>query len=225
VVFHALTFGLGFAYWQYTELGVPMWLAVRAVLGSVLGGSISAPWLAIAAAFGVAVLSWGGYHLFSSPQRLRANLPASAWPPEVSPVPTVALPDWMALVTTTGILVVFGVGLAAGEGLLGFRITQVLTFPALVMAVATGFDLVAEWRVRVTNAEPITRLIELDNAHLASWLTGQLRTQGIDVVARSYHFRSLFFFLLPLVMIDLLVPASQLGRARQVLHLAEIAIA
>lgn len=190
------------AYWSWVGDGAD---AARAHLPAILGAAVL-----------VAGLSLATFHLFSSRKRLEKNLPPGSLPP------TGEVAGGRSLVEATGLLLLLGVGFLAGRWLLGFQ--GPLGFPVLVMLVALGFDVVEEWRFRKAHGKAVTRLLELDNVHLASYLRGLLRAHGIDALARTYHYRSLFFFFQPLVKMDLVVPASQLDRSRELVRPDELSI-
>ena len=79
-----------------------------------------------------------------------------------------------SLVQSTALLIVCGVTFPAGEWFLGFRST-VFGFPTLVMAVALGFDLVAEWRFRQRHGGRVACLIEMDNVYCACYFTASCK--------------------------------------------------
>jgi hypothetical protein len=66
-------------------------------------------------------------------------------------------------------------------------------------------------------------MVQLDNVHFSYRLEEELQEAEIDALARGHQFRSLFFFFGALYKIDMLVPAKQLGRAREVLAELETA--
>jgi len=159
----------------------------------------------------IAAFSLGAFHLFSSRERLERNLPPGALPPEGGAIPR------RSLLQSTALLVVFGVGFPAGERYLDFRFA-VFGFPVIVMAVALGFDLVAEWRFRQRHGDRVACLIEMDNVYYAGYLHGFLAKQGFDSLIRAFHYRSLFFDLLPIVKIELLVPAAELKPVQEIIR-------
>jgi SecY len=159
----------------------------------------------------IAAFSLGAFHLFSSRERLERNLPPGALPPEGGAIPR------SSLLQSTAVLVVFGVGFPAGERYLDFRFA-VFGFPVIVMAVALGFDLVAEWRFRQRHGDRVACLIEMDNVYYAGYLHGFLAKQGFDSLIRAFHYRSLFFDLGPIVKIELLVPAAELKPVQEIIR-------
>ncbi len=94
----------------------------------------------------------------------------------------------------------------------------VFWFPTLVMVVASGFDLVAEWRFRLRHGDGVACLIEMDNVYCGCYLHGLLAKQGFDSLIRAFHFRSLFFDLGPIVKMELLVPAAELKLVREIIR-------
>jgi hypothetical protein len=159
----------------------------------------------------IAAFSLGTFHLFSSYKRLERNLPPGVLPAEGGAIPR------RSLLQSTALLVVFGVSFPAGEWFLGFRF-PVFGFPTLVMAVALGFDLVAEWRFRQRHGGGVTCLIEMDNVCYACYLHGLLAKQGFDSLIRAFHYRSLFFAFGPIVKMELLVPAAELKLVREIIR-------
>ena len=158
----------------------------------------------------IAAFSLGAFLLFSSRERLERNLPPGALPPEGGAIPR------RSLLQSTALLVVFGVGFPAGERYLDFHF--VFGFPAIVVAVAFGFDLVAEWRFRQRHGDRVACLIEMDNVYYAGYLHCFLAKQGFDSLVRAFHYRSLFFDLLPIVKVELLVPEAALKPVQEIIR-------
>jgi hypothetical protein len=158
----------------------------------------------------IAAFSLGAFNLFSGRARLVRNLPPGLLPPEGGIIPR------QRLLQSTALLVVFGVGFPAGEWFLDFS-APVVWFPILAIVVALGFDLVAEWRFRHRHGEGIACLIEMDNLYYACYLRSLLAKRGLDSLIRAFHYRSLFFDLGSIVKMELLVPASELKLAQEMI--------
>jgi hypothetical protein len=169
-------------------------------------------------AFLIMAFSLGAFTLFSSNKRLKSNLPFGA----------LILGSESAaarrLLPATALLVVFGTVFYGSRSFLSFRFTELLGFPASVLVVAFVFDLVAETRFRLRYLQKVVRVIEMDNVHGACYLRAVLTRQGIDSVTRAFHYRSLFFFLAPIVKMEVLVPAVELARAQEVIRTAGLEI-
>jgi hypothetical protein len=165
----------------------------------------------------IAAFSFGAFHLFSSYQRLERNLPPGALPVGGGVI------SRRSLVQSTALLIVCGVTFPAGEWFLGFRST-VFGFPTLVMAVALGFDLVAEWRFRQRHGGRVACLIEMDNVYCACYFHGLLAKHGFDSMIRAFHYRSLYFTLGPILKMELLVPAAELNHVREIIRPESIEI-
>jgi hypothetical protein len=58
----------------------------------------------------------------------------------------------------------------------------------------------------------------------ACYLHGLLAKQGFESLIRSFHFRSLFFDLGPIVKMELLVPTAKLNRVREIIRPESIEI-
>jgi hypothetical protein len=177
-----------------------------------LGELSQSPILLLVATVFIATTSLLGFHLFSSRKRLERNLSPRALLAEGE------IWTGRSLVETTVLFVVFGAGLQAANWFLDFRFTEILAFPGLVMLVASGFDLVAEWRFRQRHGNSVTPAIEMDNVYCACYLQGLLATHGIHSVVRSFHYRSLFFFFAPLIKMEVLVSATELNHAREIIR-------
>jgi hypothetical protein len=159
----------------------------------------------------IAAFSLGAFHLFSSRARLKQNLPPGVLPPEGEAIPR------RSLLESTALLVVFGVSFPAGEWFLDLRFAA-FGFPVLVMVVALGFDLVAEWRFRRRHGDGVACLVEMDNVYCACYLHGLLAKQGFDSLIRAFHYRSLFFAFGPIVKMELLVPAAELKQLGEIIR-------
>jgi len=159
----------------------------------------------------VVLFSWICFHLFSSRPRLEANVPE---PAEVLDRLAGLLRSRLPLATallTAGVLT-FMIWQRARP--LSFLATS--GFLSLVVLIATGFDLKEQYRFMKRNGHT-TRLVQLDNVHFSYRLVERLTDEGIDALARGHVLRSLYYFLGPLYKIDVLVPAEDLGDARDVL--------
>jgi len=159
----------------------------------------------------IAAFSFGAFHLFSGQQRLQRNMPPNVLPAERGVIPR------RTLLQSTVLLVVFGVTFPIGERLLDFRFPA-FAFPTLVIAVALGFDLVAEWRFRQRHGDRVACLIEMDNVYCACYLHGVLAKKGFDSLIRAFHYRSLFFDFGPIVKMELLVPLAESKLLREIVQ-------
>jgi hypothetical protein len=92
------------------------------------------------------------------------------------------------------------------------------------MLVAFVLDLVTEIRFRLKCGTEVAPVIEMDNVHGVSYLRGILATHGIDSMARAFHYRSLFFFLEPIVKMELLVPAAEMAQAQEIICAEKIEV-
>src|SRR5258708_57761 len=164
----------------------------------------------------IPALSYLTFHLFGSARRVAANL-GSLSPAERDLHGALG----RQLILTTASL---AAGAIAGEVLARFvpRFPAIQFYGVLVLT-AIGLDLWHEIAF-LRRHRGGSRLLQLDNVHLACYLEALLRQHGIAGLARGYHFRSLYYFLNPLVKMDLLVPASRLEEARALIPAAEIAI-
>jgi hypothetical protein len=88
-----------------------------------------------------------------------------------------------------------------------------IQFEGVLFLVAFGLDLKNEIAFRRLHGAS-ARLLRLDNVHLATYLDALLRHEGIAVLIRGYHCRSLYFFFNPLIKMDLFVPAEHFEVAR-----------
>ncbi|MEO8656856.1 MAG: hypothetical protein ABI693_00210 [Bryobacteraceae bacterium] len=158
----------------------------------------------------IVALSFGACSLFSGRGRLSRNLPHGVLPPAGGVIPL------QSLILTTALLAVFGAGFPVADRYLDLRLA-VFGFPGLAMAVAFGFDIVAEWRFRHRHRDHVACLLEMDNVYCAAYLHGLLAKQGFDSLIRTFHYRSLFFDFGPLVKMELLVPAAELDPARAII--------
>ena len=147
-------------------------------------------------------------YFFFSPERLAGNLPAGVLLPKGESISRRSL--W----ESTAVLVVLGTALPAGAWYAGFHFPD-FALPEVVVLVAVGFDLVAEWRFRQKHESGggVACVLEMDNVSGACYLQGLLVKNGCDALIRAFHYRSLFFFFGPLYKMELLVPAGEVERA------------
>lgn len=150
----------------------------------------------------IAGLSVVTFYLFSSRRRFERNLPTGVMPSERQ------LVTWRWLIMTTTVLAGFSVAFGVINA----------DFVIVVPLVAFAIDLVAEWRFRWRNAGGTTQLLELDNIYAACYLQGLLTQARVDSIVRSFHYRSLFFFLGPIIKMELLVPVADEERAREIVR-------
>ena len=90
------------------------------------------------------------------------------------------------------------------------------------MLVAYALDLVAEIRFRMRYGDEVASVIEMDNVHGLSFLRGILAMHGIDSVARAFYYRSLFYFLEPIVKMELLVPTAKMVQALEIIDAEKV---
>ena len=116
-------------------------------------------------------------------------------------------------------LVVLGTALPAGEWFGGFHLPG-FALPEVVVLVALGFDLVAEWRFRQKHESGggVACVIDLDNVYGACYLQGLLVKNGCDALIGAFRYRSLFFFFGPIFKMELLVPAGEVERAWELIQ-------
>jgi len=98
-----------------------------------------------------------------------------------------------------------------------------LTFIGAAVVVATVFDLVEEVRFTARHGKT-GRVLSFDNVYLAQRMAELLQDAGIDALPRARRFRSLFFFFVSLVKIDLLVPAGRLAEAQELVAREKLVI-
>ena len=164
----------------------------------------------------IVLLSWFAFLLFSSRKRLERNLPARIQLPQGE------IAGGRSWIISTGLLLLFGLSFLGDAQYWRFWRIGSGAFLAVFLITATVFDLVQEWRFREAHRQGVTQLLALDNVHLASYLRGLLRAHGVESLAKTYHFRSLFYFWMPLIKIDLLVPSEEFELARQVVSMDQL---
>jgi hypothetical protein len=164
----------------------------------------------------IVVISLCTFHLFSSRRRLDSSLPAGALPFGAEP----SRERW--LIPTTALLVVFGTIFNDRGSFLHLRLERLPSFVVLVILVAFMLDLVAEIRFRLKYGSEVAAVLEMDNVHGVSYLRGVLATHGIDSMAQAFHYRSLFFFLEPIVKMVLLVPSAEMAQAQEIIRAEKI---
>lgn len=188
----------------------------------VLGLLLTLPWnrealYCAVIVVAVVLFSWICFHLFSSRPRLDTNVPEPAEELDrLAGLLRGRLP--LATAFLTGGALAFMAWQRARP--LSYLATS--GFLSLVVAIATGFDLVEQYRFMKRNGLT-TRLVQLDNVHFSYRLVERLTEEGIDSLARGHVLRSLYFFFGPLFKIDVLVPAENLEDARGVLAELEVA--
>jgi hypothetical protein len=165
----------------------------------------------------VPLLSWLTFHLFSSRPRLEANLTD----------PQDFLDDLAATLRRRAIPATVLLTLGGAVSLYGrdhwpHALAASVTFLEFLFLMTIGLDLWDEIRFRRRHGSAAL-LVQLDNAHFSYRLEEELQQAEINALARGHQFRSLYFFFGPLYKIDMLVPAGQLGRAREVLAELETA--
>lgn len=124
-------------------------------------------------------------------------------------------------IKSTSVLVVG----AAAILILGRQYETVLipSFGSLIILVTVALDAVDQWRFSWKHGRNV-ELIELDNAHLASYLKGLLESNGFDSVVQTYRFRRLLYFLCPLTKMRILVAPEDQERARALIERESIQI-
>jgi hypothetical protein len=198
-------------------MGVTYLFGISPGLGravSVGSFELAAPGVTLIA---ILLLSWAGFHLFSSHRRLAAELPE---PQEV--IGDLAASLRRQAVVATAALAIGTAALVAWQQNAPPSLASWPSFPGVVMFVAILLDLWDQFRFQRRHSR-FEFLAQLDNVHFSYWLEDHLQEEGIAALARGHRMRSLFFFLGPLFKIDVLVPREQLSRARQVLAELEAA--
>jgi hypothetical protein len=157
----------------------------------------------------IPLLSWAGFHLFSSPARLAANVPETG---EVLDELAADLRR-QAWIATAALTLVAIADLARRH----FWPSMIaLSLVDLAAAAAITLDLWAQFRFQRQQG-PTVLLTQIDNVQFSYRLEERLQEEGIDALARGHLFRSLYFFFGPLFKIDVLVAPDDLDRARKVL--------
>lgn len=207
----ALPQGILPVLWAVFFIQVPLTLGAM-FSGVSTGGSPEGRVMAIAMAVLVPVLSWLAFGLFSRPARLESNLPVSD--AEVAGLygrlRSRLVPSTLAL---TFAAAWFYGGSARSESALLWS----LDLPVLALLAATVLDGAEQARFTLRHGQG-TAILALDNVHLAHRLLSDLRGRGIDAFVRARRFRSLFYFFMPLVKMDLVVPAAQAETAAGVVE-------
>ena len=165
----------------------------------------------------IPLLSWVTFHLFSSRPRLQANL---SDPDELLGELAVALRR--RAIAATALLTMGTAAFLAWQGYRPNALAFSLRFVDVVVLVAIGLDLWDQFRFQRGHGATAL-LTQLDNVHFSYRLEERLQEEGIAALARGHQLRSLLFFFGPLYKIDMLVPAEQLDRAREVLAELETA--
>lgn len=165
----------------------------------------------------IPLLSWLTFHLFSSRSRLQASL-----------FDTDELLDELAAALrrragiATALLTLGTAGFMAWHFYHSEAVASSLGFTDVIVLAAIGLDLWDQFRFQRRHGEAAL-LVQLDNVHFSYRLEEELQEEGIAALARGHQLRSLYFFFGALYKIDMLVPADQLGRAREVLAQLEMA--
>lgn len=173
-------------------------------------------WLGITL-LGIPLVSWITFHLFSSRPRLEANLTD----------PQDFLNDLAEALRRRAIPATLLLALGASATLFWSQrwhttLAASITFLQLLSMMAIGLDLWDEIRFRRRHGSAAV-LVRLDNVHFSYRLEEDLQQAEIDALARGHQLRSLYFFFGALYKIDMLVPAAQLDRAREILAELETA--
>jgi hypothetical protein len=155
----------------------------------------------------VAVLGLLTYALVGRPRRFLADLPG-ARPAEPSG------PFTLQLLRGTAFLC-GGVAVYAIAGPYAKAQVALLPFPLLLPLVALGLDLADA--LRFFRRHRGATLLAFDDLALAAYWQSRLDARGIPPLLSAYHFRRLYSRFLPLVTIDLQVPAERLDEARALL--------
>lgn len=173
-------------------------------------------WLGITL-LGIPLVSWITFHLFSSRPRLEANLTD----------PQDFLNELAESLRRRAIPATLLLALGASATLFWYQrwhttLAASITFLQLLSMMAIGLDLWDEARFRRRHGSAAL-LVQLDNVHFSYRLEEDLQEAGIAALSRGHQLRSLYFFFGALYKIDMLVPAKQLDRAREVLAELETA--
>jgi hypothetical protein len=195
-------------------LSTVLWPAAAALALIPLEAPVAKALLALVA---IPLLSWGTFHLFSSRPRLRASLTD---PDEL--LDEIAAALRRRAVLATALLTLGTAAFLAWQGYRPNALAFAVRFADIVILAAIGLDLWDQFRFQRGHGETAL-LTQLDNVHFSYRLEELLQEEGIDALARGHQFRSLFFFFGALYKIDVLVPAEDLERAREVLAELEAA--
>jgi preprotein translocase subunit SecY len=171
----------------------------------------------VVVAVAVALFSLLTFHLFSSRPRLEANLPETD---EVLD----RLEDTLRrrLLPSTVFLALGTAAFLAWGDFQPVTFAAFLAFQPLACILATALDLWDQFQLNRRQGAT-ARLVQLDNVYFSYRLVALLREEEIEALARGRHFRSLFFFFVPLFKIDVLVPVQHFGRAREIFAKLETA--
>jgi len=193
--------------WTGTIVALPTILKVYDQFPGLTSGMIETALVVIS----IPLLSWIGFHVFSSRPRLEANLTETD-----ETLDALAATLKRRLLPATAFLTLGVFAVVA----LGFYEHKTLALPIdflnLIIALAIAFDLWDQFQLQRRHGRT-ARLAQLDNVHFAYRLVAALREEGIETVARALHARSLYFFVGPLFKIDVLVPEEDLEAAREIL--------
>jgi hypothetical protein len=163
------------------------------------------------------LLSWAGFHLFSSRARLEASLPEPA-----ETLDGIAQALRRRAVPATALLTLGAVAQMIWREYWPSNVTFALSVSQMIVALAIGFDLWDQYRFQQRHGQTAL-LARLDDVHFSYRLEERLQEEEIAALARGHHLRSLFFFFGAIYKIDVLVPEERLGRAREVMAEVEMA--
>jgi hypothetical protein len=104
-----------------------------------------------------------------------------------------------------------------------FGWVHLIDYASLIFLAAITMDVIEQWRFSWNHGRGI-ELMELDNPHLASYLRKLLKSNGIDTVVQTYHYRRLSFFFSPLTKMRVLVAPKDGERARELIDCMNIKI-
>ena len=204
--------GIWPAGWAEAGIGIAAALGAWLHLGWLSGSS---PLLSLAfslllvPAFSLLTFAW-----FGTRRRLAANLlPAATVGPEIDKTIDRQFVSTTLVLTGGEVALLLLHWLIPASPAIGFSAVFVLTAIALDVRDELAF---------VRRYGRTARLLQLDNVHLAAYLRALLGQRGIAAVARAHRFRSLYYWLFPLVKIDLLVPAESAEAAAAVIAEQEL---
>jgi hypothetical protein len=186
----------------------PLLWAMGATRAIALETPLAQPLLALVL---IPLFSWVTFHLFSSRPRLQANL---SDPDELLDELAAALRR--RAIAATALLTLGTALFLAWQSYRPDALASSLSFTSIVVVAAIGLDLWDQFRFQRRHGETAL-LAQLDNVHFSYRLEERLQEEEILPLARGHQFRSLFFFFGAIYKIDVLVPAEQLDRAREIL--------
>lgn len=192
----------------------PLPQGLPAVVGSYALVSLIADLLALrplgtglATAAAILLLSLLLPWALSSRARVQANLGSVATVPRES-----FEPAWRRQWILATLLLVLGqAALALIWESSSTGVTVLLSLNDIIVLAAVSLDLWDEAALLRTG--PLTRVLTLDNVHLAEYLQARFAEDEIPCVVRAYRFRRLLFFFGALFKMALLVPEADAERA------------